>query len=167
MILRSAAPLGYTAASYGLAAMAFVWESAGKSQVWRFYPEIPQSEPIQFEEKAGVGGSQLLSVTLDGFEPATGLLKGEMDGELLAPAIHIETSVHHMITGHSPQDDIWLFLMRSPWFPLKLGIREVQPLPHDRLRKRHRVDIHRRGRVRHRRYDFRLRGPCTRRPPCP
>ncbi|MDA4135007.1 MAG: hypothetical protein OK441_05510 [Thaumarchaeota archaeon] len=124
VILRSAAPLGYTAASYGLAAMAFVWESAGKSQVWRFYPEIPQSEPIQFEEKAGVGGSQLLSVTLDGFEPATGLLKGEMDGEFLAPAIHIETSVHHMITGHSPQDDIWLFLMRSPWFPLKLGIEK-------------------------------------------
>jgi len=63
---------------------------------------------IQPEEATDTGGSQTLTFTLQESMPAAGLLRRRWEGMFLAPAIHIDVPMGH---------DLWIFLIRSPWFP--------------------------------------------------
>ena len=119
VILRSAVPLKYTAASFGTASMLFFWVGGGKDRHWTSETKMTQSAPLQPQETTGVDGSQLLTFSLDALQPATGLFLGEMEGDLLVPAIHIEVPGHGILRL---EQDVWLLLMRSPWFPLRQGI---------------------------------------------
>jgi hypothetical protein len=62
-------------------------------------------------------GSQQFTIRLDKLLPAAGLLKGPMTGEFAAPAIHFDVPW---------RTDVWLFLLRSPWFPLKLELEKTE-----------------------------------------
>lgn len=91
----------------------FHWVHEGKTEVWRFDPSIQNPQQIQPEETTDNDGSQLLTFNLGELVPATGLLWGRWEGAFFAPAIHIDVPFG---------SDIWVFLLRSPWFPLKISL---------------------------------------------
>jgi hypothetical protein len=97
----------------GIATLLFHWVQEGKTESWRFDPSLPQPSPVQTEETTDSDGSQLFTITPEDLVPASGLLRGNWVGMFLAPAVHID------IPWGS---DIWIFLFRSPWFPLKLSV---------------------------------------------
>ncbi len=104
----------YRGAYRGLAVLLFHWVQQGKTQAWRFDPSIPEPQPIQPEETTDKDGSRLLTFTLGELLPAAGLLRRRWEGVFLAPAIHLDVPMGR---------DIWVFLLRSPWFPLKLSLK--------------------------------------------
>ena len=112
--LRSTGGVRYRGAYSGLAVLLFHWVQQGKTQAWRFDPSIPERQPIQPEEATNKDGSQLLTFTLRELLPACGLLRKRWEGTFLAPAIHLDIPMGR---------DIWIFLLRSPWFPLKLSLK--------------------------------------------
>src|SRR5438876_4735969 len=78
---------------------------------------------IQPEEATDTGGSQRLTFTLQESMPAAGLLRRRWEGMFLAPAIHIDVPMGR---------DIWIFLIRSPWFPLKPSVsKPLLSIAHD------------------------------------
>ena len=100
----------------GIATLLFHWVQEGKTQSWRFEPSLPQPRPVQTEETTDGDGSQLFTMHPDDLIPASGLLRGNWVGTLLAPAVHIDVPWG---------SDVWVFLFRSPWFPLKLSIAKT------------------------------------------
>lgn len=68
------------------------------------------SQVIQPEEATDSDGSQTLTFMLQESMPAAGLLRCRWEGMVLAPAIHIDVPMGR---------DVWIYLIRSPWFPLK------------------------------------------------
>ena len=50
--------------------------------------------------------------------PASGILKNSITGEIRAPAVNFD--IPHAY-------DLWVFPLRSPWFPLKIEV-EKSPL---------------------------------------
>jgi hypothetical protein len=110
--LRSGGPIKHRAIDGGAAQLLFHWVQEGKTQVWRFEPSMPESRPVQAEETHDEG-ARLLTMALDEILPATGVIKDRMQGIIAAPAIHIDVP-------WGP--DIWMFLIRSPWFQLKQRI---------------------------------------------
>ena len=75
------------------------------------------------EESTDADGSQLLTFTLQESMPAAGLLRRRWEGMVLAPAIHIDVPMGR---------DVWIYLIRSPWFPLKLSLsKPLLSLGHD------------------------------------
>jgi hypothetical protein len=111
--LKSTGGIGYRGAYTGVAVLLFHWVQQGKTRAWRFDPSIPEPQPIQPEEATDKDGSQLLTFTLRELIPAAGLLRGRWEGTFLAPAIHLDIPIGR---------DIWVFLLRSPWFPLELSL---------------------------------------------
>ncbi len=111
--LSSGAEIRHRGAYTGIAILLFHWVQQGKTQVWRFDPSIPEPQPIQPQETSGDGGGQSLTFTLGELLPAAGLLRGRWEGAFFAPAIHIDVPLGA---------DIWVFLLRSPWFPLRASI---------------------------------------------
>lgn len=109
MRLKSGARLQHRAIYGGTAQLLFHWVQQGKTQAWRFEPSITEPRPVQAEESSQ-DGTQLLTMTLDEILPATGIIKNRMQGVITAPAIHIDVPWSY---------DIWMFLIRSPWFQLK------------------------------------------------
>src|SRR5438874_9265005 len=79
-----------------------------KTQAWRCDSSMLDPQIIQPEEATDTGGSQTLTFTLQESMPAAGLLRRRWEGMFLAPAIHIDVPMGH---------DLWIFLIRSPWFP--------------------------------------------------
>lgn len=110
--LRSGGLIKHRAIDGGAAQLLFHWVQEGKTQVWRFEPSMPEPRPVQAEETQE-DGAQLLTMALDEILPATGVIKDRMQGVIAAPAVHIDVP-------WGP--DIWMFLIRSPWFQLKQRI---------------------------------------------
>src|SRR5438046_7778069 len=78
---------------------------------------------IQPEEATDTGGSQTLTFTLQESMPAAGLLRCRWEGMFLAPAIHVDVPMGR---------DIWIFLIRSLWFPLKPSVsKPLLSIAHD------------------------------------
>ena len=69
------------------------------------------SEAVQASESTGEDGRQRLALGLKNVYPAGMILQGRMVGTLVAPAVHVDVPWG---------EDVWVFLIRSPWFPLKL-----------------------------------------------
>jgi len=109
--ISSREQMKHRAAYVGTGQMHFHWVSEGKTQTWRC--DISMVDPVetQVEEAAGGDGSQQLKVGLRDVYPAACILQGRMMGMLMAPAIHLDIPLG---------TDVWAFLIRSPWFPLKL-----------------------------------------------
>jgi hypothetical protein len=78
---------------------------------------------IQPEEATDTDGGQTLTFTLQESMPAAGLLRRRWEGIFLAPAIHVDVPMGR---------DIWIFIIRSPWFPLKPSVgKPLLSIAHD------------------------------------
>ena len=120
--LKSGGHLKHRAIYGGTAQLLFHWVQEGKTQVWKFEPSMPEPRLVQAEE-TNEGGAQLLTMTLDEILPATGIIKDRMQGIIAAPAVHINVPWGY---------DIWMFLIRSPWFQLRPRIdRTTLLVEHD------------------------------------
>jgi hypothetical protein len=111
--INSKGPLKHRAVYTGTGRMIFHWVQEGKTQAWRCDISMLDPEAVQVAETAGEDGSRRLAVGLKNVYPAGLILQGRMVGTLMAPAIHVDVPWG---------EDVWVFLIRSPWFPLKLRI---------------------------------------------
>jgi hypothetical protein len=114
--VQSASPLKFRAVYVGTASLQFMWVSSGKSSHWQFTPSLMDPTPAQFSQDPQ---GQIISVDIGNrFFPAAGIIKTNATGEISAPAIHFDIPY---------ATDLWVFLLRSPWFPMKVGF-EKSPL---------------------------------------
>ena len=111
--LKSRGGIRHRAVYTGTGVLFFHWVQEGKSQAWRCDTSISDPQTIQPEESTDSDGSQLLTFTIQESMPAAGLLRHRWEGMVLAPAIHIDVPMGR---------DVWIYLIRSPWFPLKLSL---------------------------------------------
>ncbi len=116
--VKSVSPMKFRAVYVGVASMQFRWVSTGKSAVWQFTPTLLDPKPASFTKSTTEDGEcEIVSVDLgDTVFPTAGLVKTSITGAIAAPAIHFD--VPHAY-------DLWVFLLRSPWFPLKLGVEKA------------------------------------------
>jgi hypothetical protein len=114
--LRSKNRIKHRGVFGGTATLLFHWVQEGKTQSWRFEPSLPQPRPVQTEETTDSDGSQLFTIHPDDLVPASGVLRGNWVGTFLAPAVHIDVPWG---------SDVWIFLLHSPWFPLRLSIAKT------------------------------------------
>jgi len=108
----------------GTGQMTFHWESSRWGSSWKCELSMLDPVAVQAAETAGEDGSQKMEVELRNVFPACLLLvPGGGNGALTAPAVHVDVPWG---------GDIWVFLLRSPWFPLKFQVdRSVLSLQHD------------------------------------
>lgn len=118
--VRSSQPMKPRTVYVGTASLEFMWVSSGKSSHWQFTPTILDPTQAQFTETITENEqSQVINVELGNrMFPATGLIKTNATGEIRAPAVHFDLPYAF---------DLWVVLLRSPWFPLKVGV-EKSPL---------------------------------------
>ncbi|MBI3858828.1 MAG: hypothetical protein HY296_01095 [Thaumarchaeota archaeon] len=110
--INSTGRLNHRSIQTGTAELLFHWVSNGKTSRWMFNPSIRNPTMAAFEESTGGPEGNVLSVTVGGLLPATGLLRERMVGLLVAPAVHVDVPFG---------EDLWVFIMRSPWFPLRVS----------------------------------------------
>src|SRR5271157_1060364 len=107
----------------GTGKMFFHWVQSGKTQTWRCDLSMLDPVAVQAGETVGEDGSQRLAVGLKDVYPAGCILQGVMVGALLAPAVHVDVPFG---------EDVWVFLIKSPWFPLRLQMdKPVLSVAHD------------------------------------
>lgn len=112
--IRNAAPINFREIYVGTAHVGFgLYYARGGGRQWSFTPWIMAPKPAQYTERiAEDGKTQFFTVELgNNVFPASGFVDVNIIGSLFAPAIHFD--VPH---GY----DLWVFLLRSPWSPLKL-----------------------------------------------
>jgi hypothetical protein len=96
--------------------MQFRWVSTGKTTSWQFMPSLLDPTPAQFSQDPQ---GQSVNVDLGNrLFPAAGIIRHNVTGEITAPAIHFDIPY---------ATDLWVFLLRSPWFLMKVGF-EKSPL---------------------------------------
>jgi hypothetical protein len=126
ILISSKDRLKHKAVYVGTGQMTFHWVQEGKTQAWRCDISMVDSVAAQVAETTGTDGSQQLEVELGDVYPAGCLLQKRMVGTLVAPAVHVDVPFG---------SDVWVFLIRSPWFPLKLQIdRPILTVEHDTSR---------------------------------
>ena len=116
--IRSTSPMNFRKAYVGTASLEFYWVSSGKSTHWQFTPTLLDPTPAQTSETKGEdGASQIIDVELGNrMFPATGLIKPNITGEIRVPAVHFDVPNAF---------DIWVFILRSPWFPIKVNTEKT------------------------------------------
>jgi hypothetical protein len=112
VVISSASKLNARSVSIGTGQMIFHWVQEGKTQAWRCDISLLEPRLVQPAD-VSTGGVQKLMVDMGELFPAGLLLQGRMVGTLLAPAIHFDIPWWQ---------DVWVFLIRAPWFPLKLQL---------------------------------------------
>jgi len=121
--LKSSRGIAHRAVYTGTGVLFFHWVQEGKTQAWRCDSSMLDPQIIQPEEATDTGGSQTLTFTLQESMPAAGLSRCRWEGMFLAPAIHVDVPMGR---------DIWIFLIRSPWFPLKPSVsKPLLSIAHD------------------------------------
>ena len=118
--IRSSSTMKFRAIYVGTANLEFLWVSSGKSSHWQFNPTILDPAPAKYTQTTSEDGqSQIVNVDIGNrLFPASGLLNTNITGEIQAPAVHFDLPHAY---------DLWVFPLRSPWFPMKIGI-EKSPL---------------------------------------
>ena len=121
--VRSTSLMKPRAVYVGTAGLEFMWVSSGKSSHWQFTPTLLDPAPAHYTETIMEDGqSQVVNVELGNrMFPATGLIKTNATGEIKAPAVHFDLPYAF---------DLWVVLLRSPWFPLKIGIEKSLTIAH-------------------------------------
>lgn len=126
--LRSDHLIKHNAVESGVGILSLQFTGGKGATKQGLYFSIAQPQQANFEETLGDDGSQVLTVRLDQFWPAAGLLHA---GSLKA---HYRTSVGgysgHLGVFQAPTvhvsapfgGDIWISLLRAPWSPLRLEI---------------------------------------------
>lgn len=115
--VRNANPLNFREVYVGAASLEFGWVSTGKSRSWTANATIIDPTPAHHTEMlADDGITQIINVELGKkMFPASGLVDPNFEGEIVAPAIHFD--VPHAY-------DLWVILLRSPWFPMKIEVEK-------------------------------------------
>jgi hypothetical protein len=109
--VRSKTPLKPRAVYIGEASMQFMWVHSGKSSHWQFTPTLLNPTQAQYNEVAD-GQDQIINIEFgNSMFPASGLIGSNVSGEIRAPAIHFDLPY---------ASDLWVFILRSPWSPLKI-----------------------------------------------
>ena len=118
--VRSVEPLKPRAVYVGTARLEFMWVSTGKTTHWQFTPTLLDQTAAQFAQIAPENGQgQVVTVDFGNrMFPATGIVRSNVTGEIRAPAVHFDLPY---------ASDLWVFLLRSPWFPMKVNV-EKSPL---------------------------------------
>ncbi len=116
VVITAAPRLNYRGVYVGTGQMIFHWVQEGKTQVWRCDMDMLDPAPAAALEKAGADGRVELEVEMPEMYPAGLILQGRMVGTLIAPAVHVDVPWGA---------DVWVFLVRSPWFPLKLQVERT------------------------------------------
>jgi hypothetical protein len=118
--VSSISPMKPRAVYVGTAILEFMWVSSGKSSHWQFTPTLLDPTPAEFTQTTtGDGKRQISNVELGNrMFPATGIIKTNVTGEIRAPAVHFDLPNAF---------DLWIILLRSPWYPLKVNV-EKSPL---------------------------------------
>ena len=116
--IRSSSPLKFRAVYVGTASLEFMWVSSGKSSHWQFTPTILDPTLAQYKEiTSDDGRSQIVDVDIGNrMFPAAGILKTSITGEIRAPAVHFDIPRAY---------DLWVFPLRSPWFPMKINVEKT------------------------------------------
>jgi len=119
--VQSSSPLKVRAVYVGEARLQFMWVSSGKSSHWQFVPTLVNQSPAQYNQQ---NQGQTVSVELGNkLFPATGIIKPNLTGEIRAPAIHFDIPY---------ATDLWVFLLRTPWYPLEIGFdKSALSISHD------------------------------------
>jgi hypothetical protein len=117
--VRSSSPMKFRAVYVGAASLEFIWVSSGKSSHWQFTPTILEPAPAKYSIVSDDDGqTQIVNVELGNrMFPVTGLINTNVKGEIKAPAIHFDLPHAY---------DLWVFLLRSPWTPVKIGVEKSQ-----------------------------------------
>lgn len=115
--VRSTEPLKPRAVYVGTASLEFMWVSSGKSSHWQFTPTLLDPTPAQFTQTPPEDGQGQVTTVDFGNRmfPATGIVRTNVTGEIRAPAVHFD--LPHAF-------DLWVILLRSPWFPLKVNVKK-------------------------------------------
>ena len=114
--VRSTAPLKPRAIYVGTATLNFRWISTGKSTQWQFTPTLVNPSPADFTV-TDEGNGQVTTVEFGKrMFPATGIIQPNAVGEIRAPAVQFDIPYAH---------DLWIFPLRSPWFPLKIAVEKT------------------------------------------
>lgn len=115
--IKSTSPMKFRGVYAGSASVQFRWVSSGRSTTWQFTPALQDPRPAQFTTStADDDEGQIVNVEFgDQIFPAAGLVKPNVSGAIAAPGIHFDLPHAY---------DLWVFLLRSPWFPLKLGVEK-------------------------------------------
>jgi len=113
VVITSQNRLKHRAVYAGTGQMVFRWVQTGKTQVWQCETKMLNQTATEALETVGRDGRQRLEVELRDVTPAACILQGNMVGTLVAPALHVDVPLG---------SDVWVFLIRSPWFPLKLQV---------------------------------------------
>jgi len=117
VVISSNTRLNHRAVYVGTGQMTLHWVQEGKTQVWRCDTAMIDPAPAQVQEETAADGSQRLEVELTNVYPAGVLLQGRMVGTLMAPAVHVDIPMG---------SDVWVFLIRSPWFPSRLQVGRTE-----------------------------------------
>lgn len=113
VVINSASRVNYRAVYVGTGQMTMHWVQEGKTQVWRCDTKMLDPVEAQSVGRVGADGRWEMLVELESMFPAGLILQGRMVGTLMAPAVHVDIPM---------ASDLWIFLVRSPWFPLKLQV---------------------------------------------
>lgn len=97
----------------GTGQMVFHWVQHDKSESWECEISMADQVPVQAQDVSTGDGTQKIKVNLGNVFPAGLILQGRMVGTLVAPAVHLDVAWG---------SDVWVFLVRSPWFPLRLQL---------------------------------------------
>jgi len=116
--VRGTSPIKPRAVNVGSASLGFMWVSTGKSTHWQFTPTLFESNLTQYTETpTEVDYMQIINVEMGNrMFPATGIIKTNITGQISAPAIHFDLPY---------ATALWVFLLRSPWFPMRLVVEKT------------------------------------------
>jgi len=110
--LRCTKPLKFRETYVGTATLEFYW-----SKSWVFVPTIIEPYRAQHTETTLADGqTQVINVALGRkIFAASGLVDVNVAGKIIAPAVHFDLPL---------AADVWVFLLRSPWYPLNIEVEK-------------------------------------------
>jgi hypothetical protein len=115
--IKSTSPMKFRGVSVGSASVQFRWVSTGKNTMWKFTPTLQDPKPAQFTTSTAEDEGEIVSVEFrDRIFPASGFVKPNITGAIVAPRLHFDLPYAY---------DLWVFLLRLSWFPLKFGIEKM------------------------------------------
>ena len=103
----------FSGVNVGAGVLEFYWASTGKTASWIFSPSITNPKPALISESRGDDGkSQIVNVELGNLLlPASGIMRTDLTGEFWAHAVQFDLPHAY---------DLWVFILRSPSFPMKV-----------------------------------------------
>jgi hypothetical protein len=114
-IIHFGSSIKFRAVYAGYAQTTFQWVYEGKSSHWQFSPKIVEPKTANYTIVPSSDGRESVTIDSDEFHPCIGFARRNLSGVFFAPAIHFDIRLAY---------DIWIFLLHSPWLPLKISVEK-------------------------------------------